>query len=61
MEVEELQVDPPLNIANLEALVEEMWMLTQKVKRAKFYYHWLAKFEMLQMEHTFAKTEVLMH
>lgn len=61
MEVEELQIDPPLNSANLEALVKEMRMLTQKVKRVKFYYHQLAEFKMLQMEHTFAKMELLMH
>jgi chromosome segregation ATPase len=37
MEVEELQADPPLNSANLEALVEGMRMLTHKVERANFY------------------------
>jgi hypothetical protein len=44
---EELQVNPPLNSADLETFVEEMRMLTQKAERANFYYHWLAKFATL--------------
>ncbi len=47
--------------ANLEALLEEMFVLTQKVKKADFYYHQMAKFKSLQMEHAFAKAELLMH
>ncbi len=60
-EVEELQVDLPLTSANLEALVEEMQVLTQKVKKVDFYYHQMVKFETLQMEHAFAKAKLLMH
>jgi hypothetical protein len=47
MEVVELQVDPPLNSADLEAFTEEMRKLTQKAKRVNFYYHQLAEFETL--------------
>ncbi len=47
--------------ANLEALLEEMFVLTQKVKKADFYYHQMAKFKSLQMEHAFAKAKLLMH
>jgi hypothetical protein len=47
MEMEELQAYPPLNSADLEAFVEEMWVLTQKAERANFYYHRLVEFEML--------------
>ncbi len=46
-EVEELQANPPLTSANLEALKEETRVLTQKVKKVNFYYHWMAKFETL--------------
>jgi hypothetical protein len=35
MEVEELQVDHPLNSLDLEAFMEEMWMLTQKVQKGE--------------------------
>jgi hypothetical protein len=41
--------------------VEEMRVLTQKVEKANFYYHQMAKFKTLQMEHIFAKVELLMH
>jgi len=61
MEVEELQADLPLNNVDLEAPIEEMRILTQKVERVNFYYHRLAEFETLQMEHTFAKAKLLMH
>jgi hypothetical protein len=37
MEVEELQANPPLNNVDLEALVEELRMLTQKAKRVNFF------------------------
>ncbi len=60
-EVEELQANLPLTSANLEALKEEMRVLTQKVEKVNFYYHWMAKFVTLQMEHILAKAELLMH
>jgi hypothetical protein len=50
-----------LTSANLEAFMEGMWVLTQKAKNVDFYYHRLVEFEMLQMEHAFAKTKLLMH
>jgi hypothetical protein len=60
--VEELRVDLPLTNANLEALTDEMRVLTQKVEKADFYHHRMAKFKSLQMEHTFIKApELLMH
>jgi hypothetical protein len=58
--VEELQPDPPLTSANLEAFAEEMWVLTQKVKKVEFYYHQMVKFKTLQMEHAFAKAKLLL-
>jgi hypothetical protein len=61
MEVEELQANLPLNNVDLEALVEEMQILTQKAERVNFYYHRPAEFETLQMEHTFAKAKLLIH
>ncbi len=59
--MEELWADLPLINADLEALVEEMQVLTQKAKMEKNYYHWMAKFESLQMEHIYIKTKLSMH
>jgi hypothetical protein len=38
-----------------------MRLLTQKAEKANFYYHQMVEFETLQMEHAFAKVELLMH
>jgi prefoldin subunit 5 len=46
-EMEELQADPPLINANLEAFEEEMQVLTQKAEKVNFYYHRMVKFETL--------------
>jgi hypothetical protein len=59
--MEELQTDLPLINVDLEALVEEMRVLTQKAEKMNFYYHWMVEFETLQMEHVFTKTKLLMH
>jgi hypothetical protein len=52
---------PSFDSVDLEVLTEEMRVLTQKAKKVNFYYHWMTKFETLQMEHTFAKAKLLMH
>jgi hypothetical protein len=59
--VEELRADLPLTNVDLEAFTEEMWVLTQKVEKANFYHHRMAKFKSLQMEHAFIKAKLLMH
>jgi hypothetical protein len=41
--------------------MEEMQALTRKAKKVDFYYHKMAKFKSLQMEHVFTKVELLMH
>jgi hypothetical protein len=45
--VEDLQADLPLTNIDLEALVEEVKMLTQKAKKADFYYHQMVEVKML--------------
>jgi hypothetical protein len=38
-----------------------MQVLTQKVEKVDFYYHQMAGFKSLQMEHNFTKAKLLMH
>ncbi len=59
--MEDLQANPLLINANLEAFAEEMQVLTEKAEMANFYYHRMAKFKSLHMEHIYTKAELLMH
>jgi hypothetical protein len=45
-EVEELWVNLLTN-ADLETLMEEMWVSTQKAKKLDFHYHWMVEFKTL--------------
>jgi hypothetical protein len=50
-----------LTNVGLEAFAKEMQVLTQKVEKVDFYYHQMAGFKSLQMEHNFTKAKLLMH
>lgn len=53
--MEELWIDLPLTSANFEALAKGIQVLPQKAEKVDFYYHWVAEFKSLQMEHILKK------